>query len=113
MVGDSLDFIKIVPLISDPTKMSKEIVDIFVMAVTTTLENHRVLVLKLLVLQPLLSLRPHDGLELVPDQVHHTVEVCGQVHKQLDALVLDILDNLNGVLLHERDFRSQRLHVVL
>ena len=67
MVCDSLNLIEIVPLISDPTITPKEIVDVFAMAVTTTLENYRVLVLQLLVLQPLLSFRPHDGLELVPD----------------------------------------------
>ena len=75
MVGDSLDLIEIVPLISDPTKTPEEIIDIFTMAVTTTLENHRVLVLKLLVLQPLFTLCPHDGLELVLYQVNRTVEV--------------------------------------
>ena len=83
------------------------------MAVTTTLENHRVFVLKLLVLQPLFLFRPHNGLELVLDQVDCAVEVRGQVHERLNALVLDILDNSNGVLLHELDFRLQSLDVVL
>ena len=40
MVGNSLNFIEIVPLISDPMITPEEIVDIFVMAVTTTLEDH-------------------------------------------------------------------------
>ena len=113
MVGDSLDFIEIVPLISDPTIMPEEIVDILAMAVTTTLENHRVLVLKLLVLQPLFTFSPHDGLELVADQVDRAVQVRGQVHKRLDALFLDILDDSDGVFLHERDLHTQGLHVVL
>ena len=63
MVCNPLDFIEIVPLILDPTKMPEEIIDVFTMTVTTTLENHRVFVLKLLVLQPLLLFRPHDGVE--------------------------------------------------
>ena len=86
--------------------MPEEIVDIFAMAVTTTLEDHQVFVLKLLVLQPLFSLRPHDGLELVPDQVHRAVEVCGQVHERLDTLFLNVLHDTDGVLFHERDLRS-------
>ena len=75
MVGDSLNFIKIIPLISDPAGAPGGVVGIFVMVVTMTLENHRVFVLKLLILQPLLSFRPHDGLELVLDQVNGTVEI--------------------------------------
>ena len=113
MVSDSLDLVEIVSLISDPTITTEEIVNVFTMAVATTLENDRVLVLQLLVLQPLLSLRPHDGLELVPDQLDPAVEVCGQVHERLDALVLDVFDNPDGILLHEFDLSSQRLHVVL
>ena len=113
MVCDSLDLIKVVPLISDPTKTPEEIIDVFAMAVTTTLENHRVLVLKLLVLKPLFTLSPHDGLELITDQVDRAVEVHRQVHERLDTLVLDVFDNLDSVLLHERDLRSQSLHVVL
>ena len=81
MVSDPLDLVEIVPLISDPTITTKEIVDVFTMAIATTLENYRVLVLQLLVLQPLLSLRPHDGLELVPDQC--------QGHSTLRSHVLD------------------------
>ena len=80
------------------------------MTVGPSLENLRVLVLKLLVLQPLLSFRPHDGLELVADQVDRAVEVRGQVHERLDALVLYILDNSNGVLLHKSNLCPQRLH---
>ena len=113
MVSDPLDLVEIVPLISDPTITTKEIVDVFTMAIATTLEDDRVLVLKLLVLQPLLSLSPHDRLELVPDQLDTAVEVRRQVHERLDALVLYILNNPDGILLHEFDLRSQSLHVVL
>ena len=113
MVCDPLDLVEIVPLISDPMITPEEIVDVFAMAVTTILENYRVLMLQLLVLQPLLSLHPHDGLELVADQVDPAVEVHGQVHERLDALVLDFFDNPDGILLHELDLRSQRLHVIL
>ena len=112
MVGDSLNLVEIVPLISDPTITPKEIVDILAMAVTTTLEDDRILVLQLLVLQPLLSLRPHDGLELIPDQVDRTVEVGRQVYERLDTLVLNILDNSDGILLHQLDLRTKSLHVI-
>ena len=113
MVCDSLDLVEIVPLISDPTITTEEIVDIFAVAIATTLENDRVLVLELLVLQPFLSLSPHDGLELVTDQLNPTVEIRGQVHERLDALVLYILDDSDGILLHQLNLRSQSFHVVL
>ena len=113
MVCDSLNLVEIVSLISDLTKMPEEIVNIFSMAVTTTLEDDRVFVLKLLVLQPFFSFRPHDGLELVVDQVDRAVKVGRQVNERLDTLVLDVFDNPDGVLLHECDLCSQRLHVVL
>ena len=74
MVCDPLNLVEIVSLISDPTITPEEIVDIFAMAVTTTLKDHRVFVLELLVLQPLFSFRPHDGLELVADQVDRAVK---------------------------------------
>ena len=106
MVCDSLDLVEIVPLISHPTITPKEIVDVFAMSVTTTLENDRVLVLELLVLQPFLALRPHDCLELILDQLNTAVEVRGQVHERLDTLVLYILDDSDGVFLHQLNLRS-------
>ena len=113
MVSDPLNLVEIVPLISDPTISTEEIVNVFAMAVTTTLENDRVLVLELLVLKPFLSLRSHDGFELVPDQLDPAVEVRGQVHERLDTLLLNVLNDTKGVLLHQRDLRTQSLHIVL
>ena len=113
MVGDTLDLVEIVPLISDSPVLHEEFVNVLAMTVGPSLENLRVLVLKLLVLQPLLSLRPHNGLELVADQVDPAVEVRGQVHERLDTLLLNVLNDTDGIFLHERNLRSQRLHVVL
>ena len=81
MVSNPLDLVEIVPLISDPTITPEEIVDVLAMAVAATLENDRVLVLELLILQPFFSLRSHDGFELVPDQLDPAVEVRRQVHE--------------------------------
>ena len=113
MVGDTLDLVKIVSLVVDLPVLDKEFVDVLPVTVGPPLENLRVLMLKLLVLQPLFAFSPHHGLELFSDQVDSAVEVCGQVHKRLNALVLDILNNTNGVFLHELDFHPQSLHVVL
>ena len=113
MVCDVLDLVEIVPLVPDLPVLHKELVDILPMTIGPSLENLQVLMLKLLVLQPLLSLRPHNGLELISDQVDRTVEVCGQVYKQLDAVFLDVLDNPNGVFLHDLDLGPQSLHIIL
>ena len=113
MVCDPLDLVEIVSLISDPTITPEEIVDVFAMAVTMTLEDNRVLMLELLVLQPFFSLCPHNSLELVADQFEPAVVIRRQVHERLDTLVLDVLDNSDSILLHELDLRSQSLHVVL
>ena len=54
VVGNSLDLIKIVSLILNLTKTPEEVIDVFTMAVTTTLEDHRVFMLQLLILKPFL-----------------------------------------------------------
>ena len=74
MVGNTLNLIKIVPLVSNCPVLHEELINVLAMTVGPSLENLQVFMLKLLILQPLLLLCPHDGLELVADQVDRAVE---------------------------------------
>ena len=62
MVGDPLDFVEIVPLISDSPVLNEQLVNVFSMAVAPFLQDLRIGVLEILILEPLFSFSPQDGL---------------------------------------------------
>ena len=107
MVGNPLDFVEIVSLISNPPILDKQLVNIFTVTVTTFLQDLRVGMLKLLILDPLFSLSPHDGLERAPSQGYTAVEVFRQVVESLGTGVLNPFDHVKGFRLHDFELGSQ------
>ena len=107
MIGDPLDFIEIVPLISDLPVLNEQLVNVLPMTVAPLLQDLRIGVLEILVLEPLLLFSPHDGLKRAPSQGYAAVEVFSQVVERLGAGVLNPLDHSEGFLLHNLELGSQ------
>ena len=111
MVGNPLNFVEIVPLISDPPVLNEQLVNVFPMAVTTLLQNLRVGMLEFLILNPLFSLRSHNSFKQTPSQGYTGVEVLGQVVKRLGTGVLNPFDHVKGFCLHDFELGSQVFQV--
>ena len=77
------------------------------MTVGPPLQDLRILVLELLVLKMLLAFRSHNHLELVAHQLQTAVEVFSQACERLNAGVLNPLDHIEGLLLHDFKLGSQ------
>ena len=111
MVGNPLDFVEIVPLISDPPVLNEQLVNVFPMAVASLLQDLRIGVLEFLILDPLFSFRSHNRFERTPSQGYTGVEVLGKVVECLGAGVLNPFDHVKGFCLHDLELGSQVFQV--
>ena len=111
MVGNPLDYVKIVPLISDPPVLNEQLVNVFPMTVTTFLQNLRIGMLEFLILDPLFTFRSHNCFKRTPSQGYAGVEVLGQVIECLGAGVSNPFNHVEGFCLHDLELGSQVFQV--